>query len=179
MARHHELAGDVKQAIHFYTRAGAYNNVIRICKEHGFEDQLFNVALLSQPRDMLLAADHFQKNESTLDKAVLLYHRAGNLAKAIDLVFQQQRFGVLEQLVDELDHSAPPEVLSRCAKFFLEHGRSAKAAHLFILSKSYPRAMQIIIEEDVDMSPRMVELLNLPPGKLIIFEKQHRNLNFI
>ena len=59
---------------------------------------------------------------------------------------------------------APPEVLSRCAKFFLEHGRSAKAAHLFILSKSYPRAMQIIIEEDVDMSPRMVELLNLPPG---------------
>ena len=120
---------------------------------------------------MLLAADHFQKNESTLDKAVLLYHRAGNLAKAIDLVFQQQRFGVLEQLVDELDHSAPPEVLSRCAKFFLEHGRSAKAAHLFILSKSYPRAMQIIIEEDVDMSPRMVELLNLPPGKLIIFEK--------
>jgi len=46
MARHHELAGDVKQAIHFYTRAGAYNNVIRICKEHGFEDQLFNVALL-------------------------------------------------------------------------------------------------------------------------------------
>ncbi|CBY35545.1 unnamed protein product [Oikopleura dioica] len=164
MARHHELAGDVKQAIHFYTRAGAYNNVIRICKEHGFEDQLFNVALLSQPRDMLLAADHFQKNESTLDKAVLLYHRAGNLAKAIDLVFQQQRFGVLEQLVDELDHSAPPEVLSRCAKFFLEHGRSAKAAHLFILSKSYPRAMQIIIEEDVDMSPRMVELLNLPPG---------------
>jgi len=24
--------------------------------------------------------------------------------------------------------------------------------------------MQIIIEEDVDMSPRMVELLNLPPG---------------
>ena len=48
MARHHELAGDVKQAIHFYTRAGAYNNVIRICKEHGFEDQLFNVALLRE-----------------------------------------------------------------------------------------------------------------------------------
>ena len=54
---------------------------------------------------MLLAADHFQKSEATLDKSVLLYHRAGNLAKAIDLVFQQKRFGVLEQLVDELDHS--------------------------------------------------------------------------
>ena len=61
-------------------------------------------------------------------------------------------------------YQAPPEVLSRCAKFFLEHGRGAKAAHLFILSKSYPRALQIIIEEDVEMSPRMVELLVLPQG---------------
>jgi len=29
MARHHESAGNIKQAIHFFTRASAYNNVIR------------------------------------------------------------------------------------------------------------------------------------------------------
>ena len=50
LKRHHENAGEVKKAIHFFTRAGAYNNVIRICKEHGLEDQLLNVALLSNPR---------------------------------------------------------------------------------------------------------------------------------
>ena len=50
LIRHHENAGEVKKAIHFFTRAGAYNNVIRICKEHGLEDQLLNVALLSNPR---------------------------------------------------------------------------------------------------------------------------------
>ena len=49
--RHHENAGEVKKATHFFTRAGAYNNVIRICKEHGLEDQLLNVALLSNPRN--------------------------------------------------------------------------------------------------------------------------------
>ena len=43
-----EKGGNIKQAIHFFTRAQAYNNVIRICKEHGFEDQLLNVALLAQ-----------------------------------------------------------------------------------------------------------------------------------
>ena len=83
-----ETAGDVKKAIHFFTRASAYNNVIRICREHGFEDQLLNVALLSTPRDMLEAAIYFEEREDTVDKAVLLYHRAGNLPKAIELVFK-------------------------------------------------------------------------------------------
>ena len=88
MARYHETAGDVKKAIHFFTRASAYNNVIRICREHGFEDQLLNVALLSTPRDMLEAAVYFEQREDTVDKAVLLFHRAGNLPKAIELVFK-------------------------------------------------------------------------------------------
>ena len=62
--------------------------MIRICKEHGFEDQLLNVALLSTSGDMLEAAQYFQAREETIDKSVLLYHRAGNLAKAIELVFK-------------------------------------------------------------------------------------------
>ena len=37
---------------------------------------------------MLEAAIYFQQREDTIDKAVLLYHRAGNLAKAIELVFK-------------------------------------------------------------------------------------------
>ena len=40
------------------------SNVIRICKEHGFEDQLLNVALLSTPSDMLDAAQYFQVYDS-------------------------------------------------------------------------------------------------------------------
>ena len=52
---------------------------------------------------MLEAAIYFQQREDTIDKAVLLYHRAGNLAKAIELVFTHRRFGALENLVEELD----------------------------------------------------------------------------
>ena len=37
---------------------------------------------------LLEAAIYFQQREDTIDKAVLLYHRAGNLAKAIELVFK-------------------------------------------------------------------------------------------
>ena len=84
---------------------------------------------------MLEAAQYFQAREDTIDKSVLLYHRAGNLAKAIELVFNYRRFGALENLVEELDKDTDVNVLTRCADFFLENNRHAKAAYLFLLSK--------------------------------------------
>ena len=84
---------------------------------------------------MLEAAQYFQAREDTIDKSVLLYHRAGNLAKAIELVFSYRRFGALENLVEELDKDTDVNVLTRCADFFLENNRHAKAAYLFLLSK--------------------------------------------
>lgn len=32
LARHYESHEDTNQAVHFYTRAQAYNNAIRLCK---------------------------------------------------------------------------------------------------------------------------------------------------
>lgn len=32
LARYYEGHDDIKQAVHFYTRAQAYNNAIRLCK---------------------------------------------------------------------------------------------------------------------------------------------------
>lgn len=36
LARHYE-GHDIKQAVHFYTRAQAYNNAIRLCKVRVFQ----------------------------------------------------------------------------------------------------------------------------------------------
>ena len=65
-----EKGGNIKQAIHFFTRAQAYNNVIRICKEHGFEDQLLNVALLAQFIGLNFNKKEFSDRFLTLNKAI-------------------------------------------------------------------------------------------------------------
>jgi len=52
-----------------------------------------------------------------------------------DFRFQFRRFGALENLVEELDKDTDVNVLNRCADFFLENNRHAKAAHLLLLSK--------------------------------------------
>lgn len=47
LARQYENVAQVKEAIHFFTRAQAYGNAIRICKDNGFdgESDLFSLYL--------------------------------------------------------------------------------------------------------------------------------------
>jgi intraflagellar transport protein 140 len=62
---------------------------INIWQEQGMESQLWNMALLAGPREQLEAAQHFEASDKALqDKAVILYHRAGMLHKALDLAFK-------------------------------------------------------------------------------------------
>ena len=47
---------DVKKAIHFYTKAQCYSPAILLAKEHGLDNELMRLALLSSPTDVLDAA---------------------------------------------------------------------------------------------------------------------------
>lgn len=102
LARQYESQGDLKQSVHFYTRAQAYNNAIRLCKvdlckggiceiasllnmtvmsffsplqENNLDDQLMNLALLSTPEDMMDAARYYEEQGEQMDRAVMLYHK--------------------------------------------------------------------------------------------------------
>jgi intraflagellar transport protein 140 len=58
-------------------------------QEQGMDSQLWNMALLAGPREQLEAARYFESSDKALqDKAVILYHRAGMLHKALDLAFK-------------------------------------------------------------------------------------------
>ena len=41
-------------------------------------------------------------------------------------------FEVLSTISRELDNSAPPNVVARCAEFFVEHGQYEQAVRLYI-----------------------------------------------
>uniref|UniRef100_H2Z486 Uncharacterized protein n=1 Tax=Ciona savignyi TaxID=51511 RepID=H2Z486_CIOSA len=101
LARQFENNDEIKQAIHFFTRAMAFGNAIRICKEHGFEDQLMNLALLSTPNDMIEAARHYEDRPDTLDKAInfkLTEDLVEKLTIPKDFMDQHQRERLLSKL---------------------------------------------------------------------------------
>lgn len=52
--------------------------VVFLClsdQENGLDDQLMNLALLSNPEDMMEAACYYEEKGSHLDRAVALYHK--------------------------------------------------------------------------------------------------------
>jgi len=60
------------------------NTCIDILQEHGYEDQLMNLALLGRPEDMMEAARYYEQKHGSQDKAVMLYHKVC-MFKKIDL----------------------------------------------------------------------------------------------
>ncbi|PIK61717.1 putative intraflagellar transport protein [Apostichopus japonicus] len=96
LARQYELQEQHKEAVHFFTRAQAYSQAIRICKENDMADQLMNLALMSSKTDMIEAARYYETNPETRDKAVMLYHKGGHFSKALELAFESEQFGALQ-----------------------------------------------------------------------------------
>lgn len=68
------------------------NTCIDILQEHGFEDQLMNLALLGRPEDMMEAARYYEQKHGSQDKAVMLYHKVCILKKLIYIQFNLSHF---------------------------------------------------------------------------------------
>ena len=50
LARQYENIDNIAEAIHFFSKAQAYSNAIRICKEQGYTEQLWNMAVLGKKK---------------------------------------------------------------------------------------------------------------------------------
>lgn len=63
------------------------------------------------------------------------FKQGGRPSKAIDLAFKTEQFGALQMISDDLDENADPEVLRKCAEFFIDHEQFDKAVNLLVVAK--------------------------------------------
>ncbi|XP_048350959.1 intraflagellar transport protein 140 homolog isoform X2 [Sphaerodactylus townsendi] len=176
LARQYESQDDIKQAVHFYTRAQAFNNAIRLCKDNNLDDQLMNLALLSSPEDMIEAARYYEKNVEQMDRAVMLYHKAGHLSKALELAFATQQFAALQLIAEDLDEKSDPALLSRCSDFFIEHAQYEKAIELLLAAKKYRDALQLCLTQNLTITEEMAEKMTILKESTEFSEDARREL---
>lgn len=101
-----------------------------------FPDQLMNLALVAGPQEQIDAARFFSSSERRqLSKAVMLYHKAGLLSKAVDLAFKSGQVSAVGQIASELDESADPALIQRCAQYFISNGQFDRAVSLLITGR--------------------------------------------
>ncbi|XP_005391625.1 PREDICTED: intraflagellar transport protein 140 homolog isoform X1 [Chinchilla lanigera] len=176
LARQYESQEDVKQAVRFYMRAQAFNNAIRLCKENGLDDQLMNLALLSSPEDMIEAGRYYEEKGDQMDRAVMLYHKAGHFSKALELAFATQQFAALQLIAEDLDEKSDPALLSRCSDFCIEHKQFEKAVELLLAAKKYHEALQLCLEQNMTITEEMAEKMTVPKDSKVLSEESRREL---
>ncbi|XP_040922911.1 intraflagellar transport protein 140 homolog [Toxotes jaculatrix] len=165
LARHYEGHDDIKQAVHFYTRAQAYNNAIRLCKENGLDDQLMNLALLSNPEDMMEAACYYEEKGAHMDRAVTLYQKAGYVSKALELAFATQQFSALQLIAEDLNENSDPAILARCSDFFITHSQYEKAVELLVAAKKYHQALELCVTQNLTITEELADRMTTTDSK--------------
>lgn len=65
----------------------------------------------------------------------MLYHKAGLLSKAVDLAFKSGQISAVGQIAGELDESADPALIQRCAQYFISNGQYDRAVSLLITGR--------------------------------------------
>ncbi|CAH8871773.1 unnamed protein product [Trichobilharzia szidati] len=171
LARHLEPKGGIDQAIRLFTRAKAYSSAIRLCKEHNRNDHLFSLAQLGRPDDMLESAKHLEKYPNYAGKAVLLYHKAGKINRAVELAFSTRQFSALQSVAGSLDERIDPTILKQCSEFFIQNNQFDRAVEVLAAGKQYCDALRLCADHNVSISDELAEKLTPTSDKLTEKEK--------
>ncbi|XP_058128207.1 intraflagellar transport protein 140 homolog [Anopheles ziemanni] len=158
LGRYYENSGKFAEAIGFYTRAQTYGNAVRICKENDLQDDLWTVACTARARDKASAAAYFEE-AGDYRRAVELYHRAGMLHKAVEMAFKSQQPESLQVIASELDAASDPELVARCADFFVGIEQPYKAVQLLANTRQLQAALAVCAEHRVPLTESLAEAL--------------------
>jgi intraflagellar transport protein 140 len=182
-ARQLELRGEYRAAMDFFADAGCYNHSIRLARAYGMDSELMQYAVKSTTSLMLDCAAHFEA-KGEFDKAVQLYHKGGDLPRALDLCFKageaqpavkgQQGGGVFDMLnaiAKDLGAETSPQTLARCAEFLVLHKQFERAVELYVMAKRYNQAIEMCLQHRVNIHDDMAAQLT-PPDTMEASERR-------
>ena len=98
------------EAILYFSKSGRLHHAIRLAKEHGFDQQVMTMSLISSKPIMIQSAVYFER-KGKMDKAVQLYSRGGNKKKGMDLAMKHKLGHMLEDISTGVSEGDDPEVM--------------------------------------------------------------------
>lgn len=137
------------------------------------QDELWAVANVSRPLDKATAAAYFEEL-GEFARAVELYHRAGYIPQAIEMAFASQQPEILQVIAAELNKDSDPELVNRCAEFFLQSQQNQKAVSLLATNRQFKRALNICSVKGVPITEDLAD--RLTPTKEELDESQRLDI---
>uniref|UniRef100_A0A7I4KED3 Anaphase-promoting complex subunit 4 WD40 domain-containing protein n=1 Tax=Brugia malayi TaxID=6279 RepID=A0A7I4KED3_BRUMA len=166
LGQYFEAHNDPNMAVMFFTKAHACSNALRLAKENNMTDKIANLALMAGGNELVEAAQYYENIPGQTDKAVMLYHKAGMINRALDLAFRTDQFSALDLITNELDENSDPRILERAAEFFKNNQQYNKAVQLLAYSKKYFEAIDLCKQKNVPMNEELAEVLTPSKGEI-------------
>ncbi|VDM13578.1 unnamed protein product [Wuchereria bancrofti] len=166
LGQYFEAHSDPNMAVMFFTKAHACSNALRLAKENNMTDKIANLALMAGGNELVEAAQYYENIPGQTDKAVMLYHKAGMISRALDLAFRTEQFSALDLITNELNENSDPRILERAAEFFKNNQQYNKAVQLLAYSKKYFEAVDLCKQKNVPMSEALAEALTPSKGEI-------------
>lgn len=177
LAKQYEAKEDIAKAIAYYQRAGRFNHAIRLARQHDMAGELNMMAINAPPKQMSEAASYFEARGQE-DRAVMLYVKGGQVAKAVEICFRARLFDQLREITEQLPADSDPSLLNRCAEFFLDHGQYEKTVRLFTVAGEYSKALDLCVMHSVPLSDEAAEKM-CPEKSSILGEMDPNQLNIL
>jgi intraflagellar transport protein 140 len=127
-------------------------------RAYNLDSELMRYAVKSTPALMIECAMHFEARGEA-DKAVQLYHKGGDIPRALDLCFRAGEdpnnpqaavvFDMLNTIAQDLGADSSPQTLARCAEFLVQHKQYDKAVELLVMAKRYHSAVEMCLQNKV------------------------------
>lgn len=169
-ARQLEAQGELREAITYYAMAECFNHAIRLAKSFNLDSEVMKYSIMASPAVTLECASHFE-SKGEYDKAVQLYHKGGDLSRALNLCFRAgsetssqsaAMYDMVNTIASDLGASSSPQILARCAEFLVQNKQFPKAVELYVMAKRYSMAIDMCLQHKVLISEEMAENLTPP-----------------
>lgn len=115
-----------------------------------------DLALLSNPEDMMEDAYYYEEKGVHLDRAVALYHKSGYISKALALAGSTQQFPAIQLIVEDLKD---PALLKRYSDLFITHSQYDKAVELLVVARKCHQALELCVSQNMTMTEELAEKL--------------------
>ncbi|XP_003742320.1 intraflagellar transport protein 140 homolog [Galendromus occidentalis] len=159
LARHLESIDRPSDAVHFFSKAGAISNALRVCKDNSMDDQLFYLAIQSRNnQDMLDVAAYFEQGGET-QRAVTLYQKAGWLERARELSGDAVNLGdeIIGEVAQEISPNSDAAEVQAATKRLIDMGLTEQAVEILALNGQAYAALDLCEQYDVDLTEPLAD----------------------
>lgn len=155
-----EEAGEMKrEVIQMFQTARQFGSALQYALNQQMIDEILTLSY-SAPSALLVKAGEWFSAMQMTREAILMFSRAGKMAKALHLCFQHKRYDALDDISEYLNIHTDSRVLIQCSHYFAEGNRWSKAAQCLALAKKFDDVLEICNTHNVRLEPKVLRELS-------------------